>query len=147
MTLSTASLSGSGSLVRLLWLAAALGAGGACSSGTKGPDAGGTLDAASEQTGETGGEAGATMLSCQDIRLCVAAGGSPDSCAARGTAEAKASFQSLLDCLAAPCPDRLLACVCRETCQADGYCLDQTDACAGASATSVDAVCNQYCGG
>jgi hypothetical protein len=84
---------------------------------------------------------------CQQIRLCVAAGGGMDACLARGTPTAQGLFMSLLSCLSTPCPGLLSDCVCRETCQLDGYCLDQVDACLADSGASADGVCDHYCGG
>jgi hypothetical protein len=141
-----------GAAIALVVLAAGavevLGSGWACSSGGKPP----TVDAAgadAEVDADGPGDAGPPpSLTCQGIRLCVTAGADPDSCAARGTAEAQAAFQKLRDCLTPLCPGLLLACVCREACQQpDGYCLDETDGCVAASGSSVDAVCGQYCGG
>ena len=111
-------------------LAGPLGSAPGCSSDAKPP----AMDAGSS-------------LTCQGIRLCMAAGASADSCAARGTAEGQAAFQKLRDCLTPLCDGLLRACVCRESCQSDGYCLAETDACVAASGSTVDAVCEQYCGG
>lgn len=112
-------------------LAAPLGGAPGCSSDSKPP----AMDAGS-------------ALTCQGIRLCVAAGSDADSCAARGSTEGQAAFQKLRVCLMPLCEGLLRACVCRESCQQpDGYCLAETDACVAASGSTVDAVCGQYCGG
>ena len=89
----------------------------------------------------------AVSADCQQIRLCVAAGGGVDACLARGTPRAQELFMSLLSCLSPPCPGLLSDCVCRETCQLDGYCLDQVDACLSDSGASADGVCDHYCDG
>ena len=90
----------------------------------------------------------ASPLNCQQIRVCLAAGGTATDCAARGTAEGRAAFQTLFDCLTTHCSDQSASCFCLEACQQpDGYCLDQTDACLAASGMPADAVCGQFCGG
>ena len=127
-------------------------AGWACSShGPSSKDGGADAPAemgAGGSAADTGADVVAPALDCQGIRLCLSAGGTATDCAARGTAEARAAFQPLFDCLTANCPDQSAACFCREACQQpDGYCLDQTDACVAASKTDVDAVCGQFCGG
>jgi hypothetical protein len=107
-----------------------------------------TADAASDAPADLSSDTEITSADCQQIRLCVAAGGGVDACLARGTPGAQTLFMSLLSCLsAAPCPGLLSDCVCRETCQQDGYCLDQVDACLADSGASADAVCDHYCGG
>jgi hypothetical protein len=125
------------------------GASGACSSSGNPPgtDAGTGGDA--DVKGDSADDAGSpALLTCQGIRLCMMAGSDVESCAARGTTEGQAAFQKLRDCLQPLCPELLFACVCRESCQQpDGYCLDEADACAAASGSTVDAVCRQYCGG
>ena len=135
---------------RAIWVVLAL-LGGACSSGSKAPDAdsAASVDVMGLDAGDAAGdEVGVVALNCQGIRLCMAAGGGVETCVARGTPEAQATVQTLLDCLTPLCPGLLSACVCREACQQpDGYCLDEADACVAASTTTVDAVCGQYCGG
>ena len=117
--------------------------GSACSSSSKPAQ-----DAGVDLPVEAGTDGTAPALDCQQIRVCMARGGTAADCAARGTAEAQAAFQTLLDCLTANCAEQSAACFCREACQQpDGYCLDQTDACVAASKTDVDAVCGQLCGG
>jgi hypothetical protein len=108
---------------------------------------GGRGDEGLDQEGDAADSGGPPTATCQQIRLCVAAGGGVDACLARGTPDAQALFMSLLTCLGPYCSDLVPACVCRETCQQpDGYCLDQADACLTASGGAPDAVCDQYCG-
>ena len=104
-------------------------------------------DASADATTDVPSDAEVTSADCQQIRLCVAAGGGVGGCLARGTPGAQALFMSLQSCLSGSCPGLLSDCVCRETCQQDGYCLDQVDACLADSGASSDAVCDHYCGG
>ena len=102
----------------------------------------------SGSSGDGGSDAPVAALDCQGIRLCLAKGGTAADCAARGTPEGRAAFQTLFECLTAHCSDQSAACFCEEAChQPDGYCLDQTDACVAASKTDTDAVCGTFCGG
>jgi len=92
-------------------------------------------------------DADLTSATCQQIRSCVAAGGGVDACRARGTPGAQDLHMSLLSCLSKHCPEGLFECVCRETCQPDGFCLGEIDACMAESGVSIDSVCDHSCGG
>jgi hypothetical protein len=106
------------------------------------------VDASAEASPDTAQDADVPASDCQQIRLCVVAGGGVDACLARGKPASQTLFMGLLTCLnAAPCPGLLSDCVCRETCQLDGYCLDQVDACLADSGAAADTVCDHYCGG
>jgi len=128
----------------------------ACSSNGRPPaTADGALDAdakaedkAEDATSEDApSDADLTSVTCQQIRSCVAAGGGVDDCRARGTPQAQDLYMSLLSCLSNHCPEGLFECVCRETCQPDGFCLGEIDACMTASGVSIDSVCDHSCGG
>jgi hypothetical protein len=97
-----------------------------------------------------GGEAGAPAgLTCQQIRMCVFGAPCADdacvqACAARGTPEAQAAFETLRACTAKACPTLGdVNCACGEQCQAGGTCLHEADVCRGAAA--VDDICDSLC--
>ena len=124
----------------------------ACSSSGRTPGmADGALDAdaTSEDapSGDAPSDADVTNATCQQIRMCVAGGGGVDTCQSRGTPQAQGLYTSLLSCLSTHCPEMLFECVCRETCQPDGFCLAEIDACMTASGVSIDSVCDHSCGG
>jgi len=124
----------------------------ACSSNGRPPataDAALDADAKAEDapSEDAPSDADLTGATCQQIRSCVAAGGGVDACQARGTPQAQGLYMSVLSCLSNSCPEMLFECVCRETCQPDGFCLDEIDACMTASGVSIDSVCDHSCGG
>jgi hypothetical protein len=128
----------------------------ACSSNDRPPataDAALDADAKSEDKAEDAtsedvpSDADLANATCQQIRMCVGAGGGVDTCQARGTPEAQGLYKSVSSCLSKFCPEGLFECVCRETCQPDGFCLAEIDACMTASGVSMDAVCDHSCGG
>jgi len=93
-----------------------------------------------------GGAEGGTT--CQQIRLCVFSAPCADdacvqSCAARGSAEARVAFEALRACTAGACATDDVNCACREQCLADGVCLPEADGCQGTA--PVDAVCDSFC--
>jgi hypothetical protein len=128
----------------------------ACSSSGRSPatdaidaaDAADSADAAAVDAADDSDSSTSQALSCQGIRLCMAAGSTAETCAMRATTLAQSTFQALLDCLNMHCAGLATACVCQEEClQPDGYCLDETEACLAASGSNVDAICDQYCAG
>jgi hypothetical protein len=96
-----------------------------------------------------GGEAGAPAgMTCQQIRMCVF--GTPcaddacvQTCAARGSSEAKAAFEALRACTAKACATSDVNCACVEQCQGGGTCLHEADVCVGTA--TVDDICDSLC--
>jgi hypothetical protein len=86
---------------------------------------------------------------CQQIRMCVFGSACADDecvqmCAAKGSPEARATFEALRACTAKACPTLGdVNCACGEQCQADGACLHEADACVGT--VTVDDVCDELC--
>jgi hypothetical protein len=87
---------------------------------------------------------------CQQIRMCVFGSACADdacvqTCAAKGSPEARTTFEALRACTAKACPTLGdVNCACGEQCQADGACLHEADACVGT--VTVDDVCDALCG-
>ena len=101
--------------------------------------------------GGSGGSGGATVFSCQDIRLCAL--DYPDdtavmtNCKSKGSADAQTAFQALYDCTknTGGCdPVNDINCLCMAQCLQDPPCQDLVFSCIG---TIADALCNGPCGG
>jgi hypothetical protein len=88
-------------------------------------------------------------LNCQQLRMCVFGAPCADeacvqTCAARGSPEARTAFEALRACTAKACPTLGdVNCACGEQCQADGACLREADACVGT--VTVDDICDSLC--
>lgn len=117
----------------------------ACSSSRR-SDLDGATDLAVEGGPSDGTQGDAAGTTCQDIRICVALGGSLDTCVKRGTPAAQETFNTLLSCLTnQPTPGCMGTepqCICPEECYGNGLCLDETGACLDMSGITDDAVCN-----
>ena len=103
---------------------------------------------------DAAGAAGApatTGTTCQQIRMCVFGAPCADdacvqACAARGSLEAQAAFETLRACSAKTCTDyknNYVNCLCGEQCLAGGSCLQEADACVGPG--GVDDICDALC--
>ena len=105
--------------------------------------------AKSESMAPGSGEAGASSgLTCQQIRMCVFDALCADdscvaTCAAKGTADARAAFEALRACTAKACATGDVNCACGEQCQAGGSCLQEADMCLGTA--TVDDICDSQC--
>jgi hypothetical protein len=101
---------------------------------------------------DAGSEAGAPAgMTCQQIRMCVFGAPCADdacvqACAARGSPEAQAAFETLRACSAKMCTnynDNYVNCLCGEQCLAGGSCLQEADACVGPAGN--DDICDALC--
>lgn len=94
--------------------------------------------------GGAGGGGGPSLWTCQQIRVCAfdcVTDACLDTCAAKGSADAQAKFQSLRACTAKACtPVTDINCACAEQCLDGGGCFAEVAAClAGASG---DLICD-----
>ena len=94
-------------------------------------------------------DAGPTVFSCQDIRIC-ALDYADDAmvmtnCVSKGSADAQAAFQMLNDCtknMGGCVPANDINCLCLAQCLQDPPCVDLVYACTG---NITDTICDNTC--